>query len=59
MENHILTDKNNREEEARKGRERERIPGKGRGREKNVVGTVEGEEEDHKLTSNFYKLRNL
>ena len=26
--------------------------------EANVVGTVEGEEEDHKLASNFYKLQN-
>ena len=32
MENHSSTDKNNREEEARKKRVRERIPGKGRGR---------------------------
>ena len=32
MENHSSTDKNNREEEARKRRERKMIPGKGRGR---------------------------
>ena len=60
MENHSSTDKNNREEEARKEREREKgYQEREEVGETKVVGTVEGEEEDHKLASNFYKLQNL